>query len=147
MSLDLGQASALADRAQTASMVTWSDKTARPRARLVHPLWTPASPRARILTDGRSPKITDLLANSHLVLTYTTGDDWLLVEAEVSIVTGPPVVDLCGDLVAAPHGYVPGDFWTADDLDHLVVVEVDAVRIELSRFGQREPTVAVWRRR
>ena len=146
MRLDTRRAEALSERAKIAVMMTWSAERCRPSGRLVHPLWTPATTTARILSDGRSPKITDLRANPRLVLTYRSNDEFLVVEADLTVRTGGPVAELRCEMAASPHGYRPEDFWSADDLNHVVLIEVDAVRMELCSFERGELIVSTWRR-
>lgn len=146
MTLKLEEATAVMAEAPTAVCTTTSYRTGALAVRIVHPLWPAGSTDGRILTAGRSPKVTDIKNMPSVVLSWQLDARHVLVEGTATICGADAAQQLRVDLAASPYGYAAEDFWSETELEDLVAIEVRADRIELLDLRKASLATSTWRR-
>lgn len=147
--LDPATVERFARRSPIAAMTTVSE-LGSPRVRLVHPVWERDGRTGIFLTDERSPKAEDVRACPRITLVYQQRDEqYLLAVANASVEHDEGFVAATIERFEAesgPYGYRPSDFWPDEQLERVVAVRLDLIRIELTTFTNDEMEVKRWAR-
>jgi len=96
----------------------------------------------------RSPKAEDVRACPRTTLVHQQRDEtYLLATAHASVEHDEGFVAATIERFEAesdPYGYRPSDFWPDEQLERVVTVRLDLIRIELTTFTNDEMEVKRW---